>query len=188
MGTVSWGGSEQNLILPDQTLRGFIIASYGLPEIRNISAKPDYIATEEEILRTGISEEEYIENTWNVLNEFYENITFHAKTIGPTAPPAEFDPIAFIDYILSLRAESSSLGWIKNRGIEQSLDTKLENAKKDLQKGNEKAAINILEALINEVEAQGCETYEDCPPGKHLTSEAYALLKYNAEYLIEKLK
>ena len=40
----------------------------------------------------------------------------------------------------------------------------------------------------NEVEAQGCESYEKCPKGKHLTSEAYALLKYNTQYLIEKLQ
>ncbi|MBI4822893.1 MAG: hypothetical protein HY805_01510 [Nitrospirae bacterium] len=46
---------------------------------------------------------------------------------------------------------------------------------------------NILNALINEIEAQGCETYEGCPKGKHLLPEAYALLKYNVLYLIERL-
>lgn len=39
-------------------------------------------------------------------------------------------------------------------------------------------AKNILDASLNEVEAQN---------GKHLTSEAYALLKYNVQYLVERL-
>jgi hypothetical protein len=46
----------------------------------------------------------------------------------------------------------------------------------------------MLNAFVNEVEAQGCETYEDCPKGKHLKPEAYALLKYNARYLADNLR
>ncbi|MDZ7262124.1 MAG: hypothetical protein ONB05_08475, partial [candidate division KSB1 bacterium] len=69
-------------------------------------------------------------------------------------------------------------GWIDNQGIANSLDAKLDNAKKQLEKGKTKTAINVLQAFVNEVEAQ---------KDKHLTSEAYALLKYNAEYLIKKL-
>lgn len=49
------------------------------------------------------------------------------------------------------------------------------------------SAKNILNVFISEVEAQGCATYENCPPGKHLASEAYAILKYNAQYLINNL-
>ena len=77
-----------------------------------------------------------------------------------------------------MKHEAFSLGWITNQGIEQSLDAKLENAKKKIEQGNTNAAKNILEAFINEVEAQ---------KDKHLTSEAYGLLKYNVEYLIGKL-
>ena len=77
-----------------------------------------------------------------------------------------------------MKHEAFSLGWITNQGIEQSLDAKLENAKKKIEQGNKNAAKNILGAFINEVEAQR---------DKHLTSEAYGLLKYNVEYLIGKL-
>ena len=41
MGTVSWGGSEQSLILPNQTFGGFILTSYGLPGIRDVKIEPD---------------------------------------------------------------------------------------------------------------------------------------------------
>jgi hypothetical protein len=39
-------------------------------------------------------------------------------------------------------------------GIVNSLDAKLESAAKSIEKGNNKAAINKLEAFINEVNAQ----------------------------------
>ncbi len=114
--------------------------------------------------------------------------TVTRKTIGPKTPPADFKPIPFLDYIITLKHEAYNLGWIKNAGIEQSLDAKLDNAKKKIEQGNIEAAKNILMAFINEVEAQGCVTYEDCSSGKHISPEAYALLKYNVQYLISNLR
>jgi hypothetical protein len=83
--------------------------------------------------------------------------------------------------------EASALGWIKNKGIEQSLDAKLDNAKKKITEGDNESAKNIINAFINEVEAQGCATHGNCTPDKYLAPEAYALLKYNAMYLINNL-
>lgn len=75
--------------------------------------------------------------------------------------------------------ESLELGWIANRGILQSLQAKLDNAERQLQRGNTPTALNVLRAFMNEVEAL---------PENQLSSEAYALLKYNAEYLIQQLE
>lgn len=178
-GTISWGvDARKYQILPGNSLGGFIITSRGLPSIRDVSVRPDWIlilndyATEEDVEKAIKTEEE---------------ITFRGKTIGPTAPPADYKPIEFLNSIISMKHEAYKLGWIDNAGIEQSLDAKLDNAKKKIEQGNVQAAKNILEAFINEVEAQGCESYEKCPKGKHLTSEAYALMKYNVQYLINKL-
>jgi len=178
MGTVMWGGSEQSLILPGQTVGGFVLTSYGLPGIRDAIMSPfiDY----------DNLPEEYYENV-ELTKQLQDSLEYHTKTIGPTAPPADFKPLDFLNYIIDLKHQAFSLGWIKDKGIEESLDAKLESAKKKIAEGNTGAAKNILNAFINEVEAQGCETYENCPPGKHLTSEAYALLKYNVRYLIDKL-
>ncbi len=179
-GTLSWGvDSNDYLILPGSMTRGFQIFSQGLPSIREIIIKPDWILTVE-----GYVSEEDIEKSKRVEKE----ITFIGKTVGPTAPPADFKPVAFIEYIVDLKHQAVSLGWIKDEGIVNSLDVKLDNAKKKLEQDSPGAAKNILNAFINEVEAQGCATYENCPSGKHLTSEAYALLKYNAQYLIDNLK
>jgi len=101
------------------------------------------------------------------------------KTVGPVLPPDPFIAASFLDTLASYKHQAFALGWITNKGILNSLDQKLDNARKQLERGNTKAAKNILGAFINEVDAQ---------KDKHLSSEAYALLKYNAEYLIEKLE
>lgn len=177
--TAGWGAAEEtSLIYPGSSMSGFEMNSRGLPGIRQVTLFPDFKqtpvpeATKEDVER---------------IKAIRKKITFTTKTIGPTAPPADFKPIAFLDYIISLKHEAFNLGWIKNAGIEQSLDAKLDNAKKKLEQGNITAAKNIFEAFMNEIEAQGCVTYEDCSSGKHISPEAYALLKYNVQYLIGKL-
>lgn len=86
--------------------------------------------------------------------------------------------LAWIDTLISYKHRAYDKGWITNQGTANSLDQKLENARRQLEQGNSKAAKNILAAFVNEVEAQ---------KGKHLSSEAYALLRFNAEYLISQL-
>jgi len=176
----SWfSASPGKNVKPGMFLDGFIIKSLGLPTITTYYVAGWY---EPERFTEGMAPDEDCPG-----QDIFTNAV-QGKTIGPTAPPADFKPLDFLNYIIDLKHQAFSLGWIKERGIEESLDAKLENARKKIEEGNTVAAKNILEALINEVEAQGCESYENCPSGKHLTSEAYALLKYNVRYLIEKLK
>lgn len=108
------------------------------------------------------------------------------KTVGPVLPPTPFVASAFLDTLISYKHQALALGWIKNEGIVQSLDAKLENAQAQLQRNNTTAAKNILQAFVNEVEALW---KQERPPygGEQITSEAYAVLKFNAEYLISKL-
>ena len=87
--------------------------------------------------------------------------------------------VNWVDTLISYKHKAFDLGWIQDKGIANSLDQKLDNAKAQLVRKNNKSAKNILEAFVSEVEAQ---------KNKHLTSEAYALLKFNAEYLISKLQ
>ncbi len=90
----------------------------------------------------------------------------------------------------ALKHDAEDLGWVSTKGgqgIIRSLDAKLDNAKRAIERSNILTAKNILGAFLNEVEAQGCSTYKDCNKGKHLKPEAYSLLKYNVEYLLGKL-
>ena len=111
--------------------------------------------------------------------EAYPNANVYRKTIGPMLPATPFVRASFLDTLISYKHQALALGWIDDAGVANSLDQKLDNARKQLVQGNNKAAKNTLEAFVNEVEAQ---------KGKHLSSEAYALLKYNAEYLIQRLQ
>lgn len=189
-GTAGWGGGDYVQLKQGQSLSGLRITSYGLPGIREFKAEPaidfdaDYYPGWESVKGAADESAAIIAK----IDQFYEKISFRGKTVGPTAPPAIFSPTSFLDYIIDLKHQAFSLGWIDNSGIVNSLDVKLDNARKKLAEGSPGAAKNILNAFINEVEAQGCVSYENCPPGKHLTSEAYALLKYNAQYLIDNLK
>jgi hypothetical protein len=171
-----WGADDYPYeILPGQSLSGMVLTSYGLPGIRNIIVMPliknsiypniDKYDVDMDVLR-------------RVQLQDRDRLSFKSKTVGPISPPAVFDPISFLDYMIDLKHQAASLGWIDNSGIVNSLDVKLDNAKNKLTLGDNSTAKNILNAFINDVEAQA---------DKHLTSEAYALLKYNAAYLISNL-
>jgi hypothetical protein len=184
-----WGASLEQVIPPSEEISGFILITYGIPTIRDFKAQTNYVAGDEDVIsRIGTTKEQLIEDPFPHYEAFYESIAYKGKTIGPTAPPAELKPVDFLDNIIDMKHEAFSLGWITNKGIERNLDAKLNAARKKLSSRDYGSAQNILTAFMNEVEAQGCETRDDCPRGKHLMPEAYALLKYNAQYLADNLK
>lgn len=186
----TWEWFNPEGIAPGQMQEGFSYKSKGLPSIIDAFFWGDkrkrfsgpYDADPQEI-------HDSFDRVFTKLKSQYPQTekTISLKTVGPTAPPADFKPVDFLNNIINMKHETYKLGWIKNEGILKSLDAKLDNAKKDIEKGNTRSAKNTLKAFVNEVEAQGCESYENCPSGKHLTSEAYGLLKYNALYLIDHL-
>lgn len=195
-GTAGWGAKKEvSRIYPGSFMSGFEMNSRGLPGIRQVTILPYF-------KQTPVPEatKENLER----LKAIRKKITFTTKTIGPTAPPADFKPIPFLDYIISLKHEAYKFGWIiqgrdddkdkyedEEEGIMKSLDKKLEKAKAELVKGDAREAIEKLKSFIHEVEAlykEGKEEKHEKEEGhSHITSEAYALLKYNAVYLIEKL-
>ncbi len=71
---------------------------------------------------------------------------------------------------------SFKIGWIKNRGILNSLQQKLDNALQQKEKGQLAAARNILGAFINEVQAQR---------GKGITDDAANILIDDAGALLK---
>lgn len=178
--TAGWGGSDKAPLLPGQSLSGFLMTSYGLPGIRDFKVDPfvDVDTLSDEVLPPDDIE---------AATKLKEKLAFLGKTIGPTGPPANFVALDFVSYIIDLKHQAVALGWITNKGVENSLDVKLDQVKKKLETGDTKTAANVLNAFLNEVDAQGCSKYEGCPAGKYLLPEAWALLKFNAEYLLGKL-
>lgn len=112
--------------------------------------------------------------------------SFRGATIGPKPPPRDFIPIEFLNYLITLVHDSRQAGWIREDGVRQSLLAKLLNAKRKLEAGDTKVAKNVLNAFLNEVRATSCQDFT-CPGNKPLTSEAYALLFFNGQFLVERL-
>lgn len=171
--------------------KGFSFRSLGLPAI--VAADFYGLKRKEYFIPSDSSDTDEVGNAFGSLSysfeeqykEKFQKVT--RKTLGPVPPPEELKPVEFIDKIISFKHEAFKLGWIDNDGIVNSLDKKLENAKRAIQNNSLTSAKNVLEAFVKEVDAQGCATPDKCTPGKHLNPEAWSLLKYNAQYLIDKL-
>jgi hypothetical protein len=177
-GSAGWGSMDEPFrILPGHTLQGFQLTSYGLPGIRATEILPD--------IDIENLPEEFDENP-EAIRQLRQSLTFHTKTVAPKAPPATFVPIEFLNYLITLVHDSRQIGWITRDGAKTSLLAKLTNAKRKLEVGDAKVTKNILKAFLNEVEATSCQEFE-CPGNKPLTSEAYALLFFNGQFLWERL-
>ncbi len=113
--------------------------------------------------------------------------SFKGSTIGPRPPQSSFVPIEFLNYLITLVQDSRKLGWIRNDGVRTSLLAKLINAKRQLERGQTISAKNILNAFLQEVQAASCPEFS-CPGNRPLTSEAYALLFFSGQFLVERLR
>ena len=74
------------------------------------------------------------------------------------------------------------LGWISQPGICRSLEAKLEQAGRSIERGQRQAARGQLEAFLQELEAQHGAT-----SGKHVDDNAYSLLRTNVEFMLTRL-
>lgn len=176
-----WGDLPEGKIIPDhdyvdpspfnikpgQSLSGFSFESNSPPGIVDF-----YAAGYARLLTT----EEEPESTFPPGHTFLDDL-FKGKTIGPVAV-ADKTPRGLIDRLITLKDETPKYNWITNQGILNSLNVKLNAAKESIAKGNNKTAVNQLNAFINELDAQ---------KGKQVNENAWALLRANAEYLISKL-
>jgi hypothetical protein len=194
--SVRWTPSDDLDLQPNSSANGFGIVGNGLPGIVDVYAEgyheppsfPDGMATDS---IPGYSD----------LTPYGPGVV--GKTIGPVLSPEPFVAINFLDTLLSYTRQSVELGWLKDGpegagrdndcdpdekpddGIVKNLENRLLKARNELNEGSTVKASPIgagreLEKFIKKVER--ISKHSDI-----MTSEAYALLKYNAEYLLEHL-
>ncbi|MEX1136002.1 MAG: hypothetical protein WEB89_03820 [Balneolales bacterium] len=174
--TIVFSGDVRNDIKPGESQDSIIITSKGLPGIREFNAEP-YINVDE--FYPSEFEVNNLDSLIQVIEKDRRVASYSGQTVGPIAPPAIFVSLDFLETLIVYKTQSCDLGWIENQGICRSLQANLDNVKRQLEQGNTQTAANNLLAFLNEV-----ETIKD----QHLSSEAYALLKYNGEYLLDKLR
>ena len=168
-GSFGWGAREKDFIKPGKSQDGFSLLSYGIPAILDVLVKP--------YINLDLLSNEYEENLEKTV-ALRNKVKWMGKTIGPKAPPKVFNAKTSIQSLIDLESQSLTLEWIKDSGISKSFEAKLESAAKKIESGDKKAAKNILKAYLSEVETQ---------QGKHLTTEAYAVLYYNGKYILDHL-
>lgn len=100
--------------------------------------------------------------------------------------PSGAGKTTLLNYLIGLVHDSRQQGWIKVDGVAQSLLAKLRTAKRKLEASDDPTAKKLLEAFVHEVRAVSCSDFA-CPGSKPLTSEAYALLFFNGQYLLDRL-
>jgi hypothetical protein len=125
------------------------------------------------------------------------------KTVGPIPPPLLFTAVGFLDTLVSYKHQCVSLGWLIDKpqhekdedddnvdeGIVERLDRRLSKAREGLLKGDSSKARKELEKFLDKVEKlyKGSQNHGQKGEKMLLSSEGYALLRYNAEYLKEHL-
>ena len=184
-----------NLIKQGEKDSSFSFSSTGLPSIQRCSFRG---------YNGGNSTTNQAKNSFLVLS------------ISAADPPFPFIEHVFLDTLLSYTRESAELGWLgRDRdndcdndekpedGIVRNIEQRFKKAKRQLERGDSVLARRELEKLVAKVERlwKRSENDEERKHGKDrknwwrrdkddrivMTSEAYALLKYNIEYLIDRL-
>lgn len=104
--------------------------------------------------------------------------SFRAVTIGIKPFPDEVSAPAFLDTIIHYSTKSYELGWIKDQSLRDKFNRYLENARDLINQKNSYEARGNLTSLLEDL---GRETPQVLSP------EAYALLKFNTEYVLRRL-
>ncbi len=104
--------------------------------------------------------------------------SYQGLTIGPNKLISSIIPVSFLDTLTSFTTRSRDLGWIKQQPISDKYTGYFSTAKTALQKNQISLTRTTLTQVLHDVDVDSSST---------LTSEAYALIKYNTEYLLAHL-
>jgi hypothetical protein len=158
-----WSSDSVTAISPGSSLSGFTLKSFGLPYI-TVSYSWYYMEPD-----SGEPEREP--------TSIYVDAMV-METIAPKAAPFPFDALVFLDTIKSYIDRSHVLAWIKDQTTADKYATYLSSARAKLVQGDSVGARTVLQQVLHDV---------DIDSTANLTSEADALVRYNTEYLLDRL-
>jgi hypothetical protein len=162
-----------NGIAPDSSKTGFAFVSVGLPTISHA-----YFSGNRTIPMAFPDEPpDEISELLKPIRKFPNN-TVIKKTIGPKDPHYPLIISSFLDTLLNYVSQSYTLEWITEETIENKYTNFFTIAKDQIIQGDSSAARSTLENVLQEV---------DIDSTNNLTSEAFSLLRYNTEYLINQI-
>jgi hypothetical protein len=100
------------------------------------------------------------------------------KTVGPVTVPSPFVPLNFLDTLTSYTTQSRTLGWIKDQTTANKYLGYFSSARTKLVQHDSVGARTILLQVLHDVNIDSTAS---------ISSEAYALLRFNTEYLVNVL-
>jgi hypothetical protein len=112
-----------------------------------------------------------------IRNDFLTN-SIIGFTVAPSIAPLPFVPLNFLDTLPSFTTRSRDLAWIKQQSTADKYLGYFTVAKTALQQNNIQGTRTALTNTLHDLNIDSSST---------LTSEAYALLRYNTEYLLKQL-
>ena len=166
--------SPKDGIAPDSSQSGFQFKSHGLPTI----VKCYFMGGVQGIFSLTEDVPSEVNEFLKIHEEFPAN-TVQSKTLGPADPPDPFIPSVFVDTLSAYTSESKLLGWIQNAQTEEKYLNYFSTVKVEINDNRISEAKMNLSQVLTDVAADS---------GVVLTSEAYALLRYNTEYLFSQLQ
>jgi len=154
-----------------ESKNGFMIKSKARPNINKFYLRAD---------GTRIVYGPDLGKQYNVVSEIdnYRTNSYPGYTVVPSDLMISLLPINMVDTLNSYNQRSYELGWITNQSTANKYDSLFTLAKTQLLQNNNNGARTTLQTVMQEVDIDSTD---------NLTSEAYALLRYNTEYLIEKI-
>ncbi len=162
----------RSAIKPGKTLNGFTTKSVALPMIVKyyLQGYSGHIccSTEEQARQ-------------NILTN---SVTGY--TLGTRDTSNVIGNLEWYDTLSSYTTQSRTFGWITTQTIANKYLNYFSTAKTQLQTNNTSGARTTLQQVLTDVNIDSSSTPATQTAGK-LTSEAYALLRFNTEYLISKL-
>jgi hypothetical protein len=163
-----WGSLDSLAdIFPGGQLNGYNITSAGLPSIYTF-----YVRGHRDV-PTLEGEPDSV-----IGADVFEN-SFKGRTTAPKDSPTPFNGLNFLDTIKSYINQSRSLGWITNQITANKYTSLIDSARSSLQANNRGVTEARLDEVLVNVRLDSAST---------LTSEAYALLRFNTEYVLQKLR
>ena len=170
-GFITWESNNVHSLIKPNTLNSKFFIRSKLPP------KPTYIFG---VGYNEIAPVAFLNTPINNLTKNIKQNSFSGITLGPWLPDSTLSLESFTDTLETFRLRScEELGWANDTTVCGQLENRLTEVKAALQNQDSVLAANVLAEFIELVKAEK-ET--------SLTSEGYALLFFNAEYLAERLR
>ena len=182
--------NRNEMIKAGEEKHGFGFLSFRLPAIKNVYAQG--LAPLGDVASDARTDDKIITDV--------ETNSYETKTIGPGYFDDQSNLGSFLDTLISYTHQCATLGWLRDEerkkgkgynryeaGVVEILTHMLNSARLSLVKNDSVMSRQELELFVKEIEQLYTENKHAERERPLITSEGYALLKYNAEYLTDKL-